>query len=76
MCAVCRGVTLMLLIDRYMDLVHTDSDFEPQDGFFQLFSDPRSTRITRLQLREDLVRDRDLEAVGKQVRNERELFEL
>lgn len=60
----------MLLIDRYMDLVHTDSDFEPQDGFFQLFSDPRSTRITRLQLREDLVRDRDLEAVGKQVRNE------
>lgn len=66
----------MLLIDRYMDLVHTDSDFEPQDGFFQLFSDPRSTRITRLQLREDLVRDRDLEAVGKQVRNERELFEL
>lgn len=60
----------MFLIDRYMDLVHTDSDFEPQDGFFQLFSDPRSTRITRLQLREDLVRDRDLEAVGKQVRNE------
>ncbi|XP_067278738.1 protein zer-1 homolog [Pseudorasbora parva] len=54
------------LLNTYMDLVHTDSDFEPQDGFFQLFSDPRSTRITRLQLREDFIRDRDLEAVGKQ----------
>ncbi|XP_016352955.1 protein zer-1 homolog, partial [Sinocyclocheilus anshuiensis] len=54
------------LVNEYMDLVHTDSDFEPQDGFFQLFSDPRSTRLTRLQLREDLVRDRDLEAIGKQ----------
>lgn len=63
----------MLLIRRYMDLVHTDSDFEPQDGFFQLFGDPRSTRLTRLQLREDLVRDRDLEAIGKQVRNRRPL---
>ncbi|RXN07919.1 zer-1-like protein [Labeo rohita] len=54
------------LVNVYMDLVHTDSDFEPQDGFFQLFGDPRSTRLTRLQLREDLVRDRDLEAIGKQ----------
>uniref|UniRef100_A0A672L9D9 Protein zer-1 homolog n=1 Tax=Sinocyclocheilus grahami TaxID=75366 RepID=A0A672L9D9_SINGR len=54
------------LVNVYMDLVHTDSDFEPQDGFFQLFSEPRSTRLTRLQLREDLVRDRDLEAIGKQ----------
>uniref|UniRef100_A0A671PLI7 Protein zer-1 homolog n=1 Tax=Sinocyclocheilus anshuiensis TaxID=1608454 RepID=A0A671PLI7_9TELE len=54
------------LVNEYMDLLHTDSDFEPQDGFFQLFSDPRSTRLTRLQLREDLVRDRDLEAIGKQ----------
>uniref|UniRef100_A0A8C1LVM9 Protein zer-1 homolog n=1 Tax=Cyprinus carpio TaxID=7962 RepID=A0A8C1LVM9_CYPCA len=54
------------LVNVYMDLVHTDSDFEQQDGFFQLFSDPRSTRLTRLQLREDLVRDRDLEAIGKQ----------
>lgn len=51
-----------------MELVHTDSNFEPQDGFFQLFADPRSTRLTRLQLREDFVRDRDLEAIGKQVR--------
>uniref|UniRef100_A0A8C2D456 Protein zer-1 homolog n=1 Tax=Cyprinus carpio TaxID=7962 RepID=A0A8C2D456_CYPCA len=54
------------LVNVYMDLVHTDSDFKQQDGFFQLFSDPRSTRLTRLQLREDLVRDRDLEAIGKQ----------
>ena len=44
-----------------------DSNFEPQDGFFQLFSDPHSTRLTRVQLREDFVRDRDLEAIGKQV---------
>uniref|UniRef100_A0A8K9WLR1 Protein zer-1 homolog n=2 Tax=Oncorhynchus mykiss TaxID=8022 RepID=A0A8K9WLR1_ONCMY len=49
-----------------MELVHSDSSFEPQDGFFQLFSDPRSTRLTRVQLREDLVWDRDLEAIGKQ----------
>ncbi|XP_051960878.1 protein zer-1 homolog [Xyrauchen texanus] len=54
------------LVNVYMDLVHTDSDCEPQDGFFQLFSDPRSTRLTRLQLREDFVRDRDLEAIAKQ----------
>lgn len=50
-----------------MELVHMDSNFEPQDGFFQLFSDPHSTRLTRVQLREDFVRDRDLEAIGKQV---------
>ncbi|NP_998066.1 protein zer-1 homolog isoform X1 [Danio rerio] len=54
------------LVNAYMDLVHTDSEFEPQDGFFQLFSDPRSTRLTRLTLREDLLRDRDLEAISKQ----------
>uniref|UniRef100_A0A8C2II36 Zyg-11 related, cell cycle regulator n=1 Tax=Cyprinus carpio TaxID=7962 RepID=A0A8C2II36_CYPCA len=54
------------LVNVYMDLLHTDSDFEPQDGFFQLFSDPRSTRLTRLQLREELVLDRDLEAIAKQ----------
>ncbi|XP_066502049.1 protein zer-1 homolog [Hoplias malabaricus] len=54
------------LVNVYMELVHTDSNFEPQDGFFQLFSDPRSTRLTRLQLREDFVRDRDLEAIAKQ----------
>lgn len=53
---------------RYMELVHTDSNFEPEESFFQLFSDPRSTRLTRVQLREDFVRDRDLEAIRKQVR--------
>lgn len=50
-----------------MDLVHTDNDFEPEESFFQLFSDPRSTRLTRVQLREDVVRDKDLEAIRKQV---------
>lgn len=50
-----------------MELVHTDSNFEPEESFFQLFSDPRSTRLTRVQLREDFVRDRDLEAIKKQV---------
>lgn len=50
-----------------MELVHTDSNFEPEESFFQLFSDPRSTRLTRVQLREDFVRDRDLEAIRKQV---------
>uniref|UniRef100_A0A4W5RJ29 Protein zer-1 homolog n=1 Tax=Hucho hucho TaxID=62062 RepID=A0A4W5RJ29_9TELE len=54
------------LVNTYMELVHSDSNFEPQDGFFLLFSDLRSTRLTRVQLREDLVRDRDLEAIGKQ----------
>uniref|UniRef100_A0A6Q2Z029 Protein zer-1 homolog n=1 Tax=Esox lucius TaxID=8010 RepID=A0A6Q2Z029_ESOLU len=54
------------LVNTYMELVHTDSNFKPQDGFFQLFSDPRSTRLTRIQLREDIVQDRDLEAIGKQ----------
>ncbi|XP_062339972.1 protein zer-1 homolog [Osmerus eperlanus] len=54
------------LVNTYMELIHTDSNFEPEDGFFQLFWDPRSTRLTRVQLREDLVRDRDLEAIGKQ----------
>lgn len=50
-----------------MDLVHTDSNFEPEESYFQLFSDPRSTRLTRVQLREAFVRDRDLEAIRKQV---------
>lgn len=50
-----------------MELVHTDSNFEPEESFFQLFSDPRSTRLTRVQLREDFVHDRDLEAIRKQV---------
>ncbi|KAM9450397.1 protein zer-1 homolog [Clarias gariepinus] len=54
------------LVNVYMELVHTDSEFEPQEGFFQLFSDPHSTRLSRLHLKEDVVRDRDLEAIGKQ----------
>uniref|UniRef100_A0A7N6C4U3 Protein zer-1 homolog n=1 Tax=Anabas testudineus TaxID=64144 RepID=A0A7N6C4U3_ANATE len=54
------------LVNIYMDLVLTDSNFEPEESFFQLFSDPRSTRLTRVQLREDFVRDRDLEAIRKQ----------
>uniref|UniRef100_A0A9J8BNT3 Protein zer-1 homolog n=1 Tax=Cyprinus carpio carpio TaxID=630221 RepID=A0A9J8BNT3_CYPCA len=54
------------LVNVWVELNFQRYDFEQQDGFFQLFSDPRSTRLTRLQLREDLVRDRDLEAIGKQ----------
>uniref|UniRef100_A0A665WV29 Protein zer-1 homolog n=1 Tax=Echeneis naucrates TaxID=173247 RepID=A0A665WV29_ECHNA len=54
------------LVNTYIELVHTDSNFEPEESFFQLFSDPRSTRLTRVQLREDFVRDRDLEAIRKQ----------
>ncbi|KAL4609566.1 hypothetical protein GN956_G23626 [Arapaima gigas] len=54
------------LVNTYMELVHTDSDFEEHSGFFMLFSDPHSTRLSRVQLREDTVRDRDLEAIGKQ----------
>uniref|UniRef100_A0A667WPA8 Protein zer-1 homolog n=1 Tax=Myripristis murdjan TaxID=586833 RepID=A0A667WPA8_9TELE len=54
------------LFNTYMELVHTDSNFERQESFFQLFSDPRSTRLTRVQLREDFMRDRDLEAIRKQ----------
>lgn len=50
-----------------MELVHTDNSFEPEESFFQLFSDPRSTRLTRVHLREDIVRDKDLEAIRKQV---------
>lgn len=54
------------LVNTYMELVHTNSNFEPEESFFQLFADPRSTRLTRVQLREDFVRDRDLEAIRKQ----------
>lgn len=55
-------------LNRYMELVHTESNFEPEENFFQLFSEPRSTRLTRVQLKEDFVRDRDLEAIRKQVK--------
>lgn len=63
---LCEKV-IYFCFNRYIELVHTDSNFEPEDSFFQLFADPRSTRLTRVQLREDYVRDRDLEAVRKQV---------
>ncbi|KAJ8285759.1 hypothetical protein GJAV_G00030610 [Gymnothorax javanicus] len=54
------------LVSAYVELVHTDSNFEMHDSFFSLFSDPYSTRLTRVQLREDTVWDRDLEAIAKQ----------
>lgn len=53
---------------RYVDLVNAACNFEPHESFFSLFSDPRSTRLTRIHLREDLVQDQDLEAIRKQVR--------
>uniref|UniRef100_A0A4W4FTL9 Protein zer-1 homolog n=1 Tax=Electrophorus electricus TaxID=8005 RepID=A0A4W4FTL9_ELEEL len=36
------------------------------DLLFSLFCDPCSTRLTQLHLREDFVRDKDLEAIAKQ----------
>ncbi|KAM9450398.1 protein zer-1 homolog isoform 1-T1 [Clarias gariepinus] len=54
------------LVNVYTELVHTDSEFEPLEGFFQLFSDPNSTRLSRLHLKEGVVRDCDLEAFRKQ----------
>lgn len=51
-----------------MELVSAACAFEPHESFFSLFSDPRSTRLTRIHLREDLVQDQDLEAIRKQVR--------
>ncbi|XP_061657298.1 protein zer-1 homolog isoform X2 [Syngnathoides biaculeatus] len=54
------------LVNVYMELVHTDSNFEREESFFQLFSEPWSTRLTRVQLKEDFVHDRDLEAIKKQ----------
>lgn len=50
-----------------MELVNAACNFEPHESFFSLFSDPRSTRLTRIHLREDLVQDQDLEAIRKQV---------
>uniref|UniRef100_A0A8C9SW68 Protein zer-1 homolog n=1 Tax=Scleropages formosus TaxID=113540 RepID=A0A8C9SW68_SCLFO len=54
------------LLNTYVELVLTDSTFQKHDGFFTLFSDPYSTRLKRVQLRNDVVRDRDLEAIAKQ----------
>lgn len=53
---------------RYVELVNAACNFEPHESFFSLFSDPRSTRLSRIHLREDLVQDQDLEAIRKQVR--------
>lgn len=54
------------LVNTYVELVNTDSNFEPYENFFTLFSDPRNTRLSRVHLREDLVQDQDLEAIGSQ----------
>ncbi|KAG9335361.1 hypothetical protein JZ751_005283 [Albula glossodonta] len=51
----------------YMELLQTDSTLETPGNFLSLFSDPRSTRLTRVQLREGLLLgDRDLQAIAKQ----------
>ncbi|XP_064420442.1 protein zer-1 homolog [Latimeria chalumnae] len=54
------------LVNSYMELVNTDNSFDPHESFFALFSDPRSTRLTRVHLREDVIQDQDLEAIGNQ----------
>ncbi|KAM8933767.1 protein zer-1 homolog [Pelodytes ibericus] len=54
------------LVNEYIELVNADSGFEPHESFFTLFSEPKSTRLTRLHLREDIVQDQDLEAIRKQ----------
>ncbi|KAM6047505.1 protein zer-1 homolog isoform 1-T3 [Theristicus caerulescens] len=54
------------LVNEYVELVKTDSVFEPHESFFTLFSDPRSTRLARIHLREQIVQDQDLEAIRKQ----------
>lgn len=64
---LCRAVLTLLFQHRYVELVKTDSIFEPHESFFTLFSDPRSTRLARIHLREQIVQDQDLEAIRKQV---------
>uniref|UniRef100_A0A8C8RT51 Protein zer-1 homolog n=1 Tax=Pelusios castaneus TaxID=367368 RepID=A0A8C8RT51_9SAUR len=54
------------LVNEYVELVNADSISEPYDSFFTLFADPRSTRLARIHLREDIVQDQDLEAIRKQ----------
>ncbi|XP_077162012.1 protein zer-1 homolog [Paroedura picta] len=54
------------LVNEYVELVNSDSIFEHNESFFTLFSDPRSTRLARIHLREDIVQDQDLEAIRKQ----------
>ncbi|XP_053329038.1 protein zer-1 homolog [Spea bombifrons] len=53
------------LVNEYIELVNADSSFEPHESFFTLFSEPQSTRLARLHLRED-IGDQDLEAIRKQ----------
>lgn len=64
---LCYAVLTPLPKYRYVELVKTDSVFEPHESFFTLFSDPRSTRLARIHLREQIVQDQDLEAIRKQV---------
>uniref|UniRef100_A0A7M4FS40 Protein zer-1 homolog n=1 Tax=Crocodylus porosus TaxID=8502 RepID=A0A7M4FS40_CROPO len=54
------------LVNEYVELVKTDSVFEPHESFFSLFSDPRSTRLARIHLREQIVQDEDLDAIKNQ----------
>ncbi|XP_072840686.1 protein zer-1 homolog [Pogona vitticeps] len=54
------------LVNDYVELLNADSLFEHNENFFTLFSDPRSTRLARIRLREDVVQDQDLEALRKQ----------
>ncbi|KAM9324890.1 protein zer-1 homolog [Gastrophryne carolinensis] len=54
------------LVNEYIELVNADCSFEPHESFFTLFSEPKSTRLTRLHLKEDIVQDQDLEAICKQ----------
>ncbi|XP_028570805.1 protein zer-1 homolog isoform X1 [Podarcis muralis] len=54
------------LVNEYVELVNADTIFEHNENFFTLFSDPRSTRLARIHLREDIVQDQDLEAIRKQ----------
>ncbi|KAJ6654622.1 hypothetical protein lerEdw1_006775 [Lerista edwardsae] len=53
------------LVNEYMELVNT-STIEHNESFFNLFSDPRSTRLARIHLQEIIVQDQDLEAIRKQ----------
>ncbi|XP_043914059.1 protein zer-1 homolog [Protopterus annectens] len=54
------------LVNTYVELVNTDNNFAPYKNFFKLFSKPDNTRLSRVHLREDLVQDKDLEAIEDQ----------
>ncbi|XP_066466601.1 protein zer-1 homolog [Tiliqua scincoides] len=53
------------LVNDYMELVNTNA-IDHNESFFNLFSDPRSTRLARIHLQEIIVQDQDLEAIRKQ----------